>query len=870
MAISFEEAIRSLLDGQQLGWAAFAEHKAGALILGKPEERRLFNFLLTHEREKVVRGDEELFDGLIAAWENDGFDPVEDEKKELKELSLETWRLELIEASGFGGLTLFEGTPFRLEVHGENWCLYGQNGSGKTSLASAIIWALTGKRIREQEGPIYERGERSVVSNEIGKKLGDWPSFASYPTAIPDLIKPVEVWVRLTFVNRDSDSAIAYRRMVCPVNGDPTSEVMIDPRLLTKPELLETGLLMPARLARIGFGDKSGSLFEAVKVLTGLDQLADIADGCSQFTHGGRRFLKYAKEKGLERWETQFKEEMGKALEKAEELSFVLPEKRTLGAPTLVAALNQAVTNASGQAGAYLATLKSEIASTLDTSTTEGRLAIRKAVGMVRVSVNQGIRDIALFEAWTALKAVKNDTAFASLPETIAAARTKLDRALAWHDKQKLDEKFRLKALAAKFFVLPHEHSGSAQCPLCTAFLSTTEQKALATQLIELQQDAVEAERQLDDVCLGLEADLIECLPANLQQHRTLLATMDPKISYGVMIRERFCEKPEFGDVLLGLVKRIDTRVMQQETVLPNFSFAAFEPGGDEPQSATSLRLSLHNFDRLLALVVWWCEHHDVFLQSWSELIGQKQEDGTYPVDSVEGQLFALEEALANAEPLDILSKVLLKASEGAENWAMIRKEQDLREAIAKALAPLKDLRLLVAAETARSISNLSERIKKILDRIHLNERLTYEQTTLGKKIVHVGGSFAPGMRIDAALVANTSWLRAILWAFILALREETLESLGANPFPLMVLDDPQTSFDPRNKRKWAEELARLGNIERTEVQGLQLFLTTYEREFYQCMVDVERLEGEQGLIGGVNKTSGVVTVVNASCLERV
>ena len=84
-----------------------------------------------------------------------------------------------------------------------------------------------------------------------------------------------------------------------------------------------------------------------------------------------------------------------------------------------------------------------------------------------------------------------------------------------------------------------------------------------------------------------------------------------------------------------------------------------------------------------------------------------------------------------------------------------------------------------------------------------------------------------------------------------------------------MVLDDPQASFDPRNKRKWAEELARLANMSPTIAQGVQLFLVTHERQFYQCIVDVERLEGEQGLIGGVNSTAGVVTIVNAGWLQK-
>ena len=45
------------------------------------------------------------------------------------------------------------------------------------------------------------------------------------------------------------------------------------------------------------------------------------------------------------------------------------------------------------------------------------------------------------------------------------------------------------------------------------ALLSTDEQQVLSVQLAELRKDAVEAERKLDDVCRGLEADLIERLP---------------------------------------------------------------------------------------------------------------------------------------------------------------------------------------------------------------------------------------------------------------------------------------------------------------------------------------------------------------------
>lgn len=845
MALSFAEAVQCLLKGSKLEWAAFEAHHGGSISLATPEQRRLFDFLLRQDRAKVARGDEALFGELIEAWKNDGVDPASKESEKPTGYSSDIWRLDKIEAFNFGGLTLFGGPPFELRVSGQNWCLNGQNGSGKTSLASAVLWALTGKRIREHEGPIDEYGERSAVTNEIGVKIGDWPSLASYPTTAADLSKSVEVWVRLSFVNQTGEGATALRRMVCPSNGDPIQEATIDPRLLTSPELLETGLLMPARLTRIGFGNKSGSLYDAVKMLTGLDQLSDIADGCGQLTHRGRRFLKYGRDQGIELIEEKFAEELKKAEQIANELTIPLPENRKLGANNLAADLNDAASNNSAKAGSYLETLKSEITPKINTTDSDGRTAIRRAVGVVRAVVQQGTNGIPVFEALAALKEAQENEKFAALPQSMEKARVRLTQALLWHGKQSADQKFRLKALAAQFFIPPHEHTSIAQCPLCSAELTTEEQQVLATELSELKESAAEAERRLEDVCFSLERDLEAQLPSELRSHLNLLATMQPRTAFVATIRQRFCEESPFQDVLIGLASEMTTKTQQAESKLPVFSFPDFEDETELPEAAVNLRRYLHKLDRISALVKWWSENRSYFRNAWSDVIGRKQPDDSYPTDSVEGKLFLLEEALAKAEPFDALSRSLTSAAKAAESWNAIRDEQKQREAIAANLEPLKNLRILVATETARSIANLSDRIKAILERIHLRERLNFEHTSLDKKTIQVDGSFEPGMQIDAALVANTSWLRAILWAFIFALREETIESFGTNPFPLMVLDDPQTSFDPRNKRKWAEELTRLANMDHSSQYGLQLFLTTHERQFFQLMVDIEKLEGE-------------------------
>jgi hypothetical protein len=357
--VSFVEAKNRLLSGKALSWGSFEGHRSGTIVLSDARQRRVFGFLLAQDSGKVAQGSEDLFSGLIAAWKAEG-DPASEDTESVPSVGEDVWRLDRIDASGFGGLTLFGGPEFKLWVNGENWCLEGQNGSGKTSLASAILWALTGKRIREQDGPVEELGARSPVLNGEGKKIGDWPSFASYPADPADLTKSVSVWVRLTFKNADGELAEAYRIIVCPLTGDAKTTAGVDLRLRVATELMETGLLMPARIAKVGFGDRSQSLYEAVKMLTGLDQFADISDGCSQyFTHAGRRFLRYGKDNGIEGYSTKFSESMVSARLRAKELSFKLPDDSALGDNNVVKGLRDAADSASSEAGEHLATLKS-------------------------------------------------------------------------------------------------------------------------------------------------------------------------------------------------------------------------------------------------------------------------------------------------------------------------------------------------------------------------------------------------------------------------------------------------------------------------------------------------------------------------------
>lgn len=219
MSLSLAEAVTCLISGAELSWKKFEDHKAGAITLAIPSQRRLFEFLIKQPSSQVAEGNEALFAGLLAAWTDETHDPAVAASQSLTVELSGPWRLDRIESGGFGGLNTFNGPTFDLPVGVENWCLEGQNGSGKTSLVGAVLWTLTGKRIREHEGLTDDDGRRAPVFNDKGVQIGTWPPLAAYPANGEYLKSDVTVWTRLTFKDNKGNTAVAFRKVLCPA-GD--------------------------------------------------------------------------------------------------------------------------------------------------------------------------------------------------------------------------------------------------------------------------------------------------------------------------------------------------------------------------------------------------------------------------------------------------------------------------------------------------------------------------------------------------------------------------------------------------------------------------------------------------------------------------
>lgn len=199
-------------------------------------------------------------------------------------------RLKRMEAHRFAGLHKY-GTP---GVAPDNYVheftslltlLEGRNGSGKTSLLNAIIWALTGEVLRPQREPepagdfdcwvAAADGSDERTAHKLSA-LTPMPNVEQYRPDGPWV--PVDTWVELVFVDESGAELPAIRRSLSRSPQGKLKEEQPDLSILhIDPIGVRIGTIMPGLLPMIKVGSES-ELGRAVSQLTGLSALVDLAE----------------------------------------------------------------------------------------------------------------------------------------------------------------------------------------------------------------------------------------------------------------------------------------------------------------------------------------------------------------------------------------------------------------------------------------------------------------------------------------------------------------------------------------------------------------------------------------------------------------
>ena len=852
------EIQRTLLTGRELAWTNAAGRRE-RIELKDPAQRRLCAYLLQSTIREPRGLSEDFVSGLSAAYAADS-DPAIETGEATLTAPTGPWRLQKMETEGFGGLNVCNGPAFAHEFDGNSFILQGPNGSGKSSLIGAVLWAMTGERPRDHATARPE--DRADVYDSANRKIGTWPPIACYPDEPAGLNTDPAVRVTLTFVDAAGASALVERRLE---NGHVTCTR--DAALNAPDVLVETGFLMPSRMQQIRFEKGPTPLTRAVQSLTGLDDFIDIGTFVDSLCHKGREYLS-TNEKQVQHYKKLFESALGEAQRSMKPTGETIEAFQPKNTDDAAGPLAQLGKRLRARAAELTQVISDDLVAGLDLTSAKTQMSVAGAISIAREGLVAGLRGSPTWKMLAILGSALTEQIVKGLWSASEEAEAALTEAVALDERAQSDTRFRLKALGAHW----HEaNKGAAEltdCPLCQSTLTNLVLKA---EIEALRRAGEAATRQLADNLNAIHTGLTAAVPLTVAPKLADLAVLVPRQALIFDLRECLVAKPPVKDALATFV-RLVTEVLgsapEPELSLPEASLPASE-------AINRVRKRIAEVRRVLSLEQWRSDNTWAWQGWWRQAAGaeatppledqETREDGLRK-ETLMQHLARLSDAIGEAEPYRAAADALGRAWTSGRDTHRYQKIQREREEIAKQLAPLKSLGGLAEAQARLAIETLSEQIGVILKRMHLTERLDFKGANLHRSAgLQVHGGFAEDFKIDATLVANTSWLRAVLWAFLFALRNEAVKQLGADPLPVLMLDDPQVTFDTEHRWRWAMEIVAL----QQKAVSAQVILATHDEVFVELVKNADGISGREGMIVSAGPELGHVGLFEGAALER-
>jgi hypothetical protein len=836
---------RALLTGAAVPWTD-AGGKPASIQLASAKQRRLFAYVLNSKIRDVKGLPQHFIDGLAAAYVAVGDPAAATVQQTVNPSSSGPWKIQTLKIEGFGGVNIWNGKPFELAIDKEGLLMEGPNGSGKSSFNAAIIWALTGERPRDQGDSSLD--EAMPVFDITGKAAGVWPPVASYPPNLASLKTPPNVSVEIVLSNA-MEKQVSARRHFDGKNVTYTA----DPALQIPTILLEAGLLMPARMPHLRLDEGRGRLTEAVQKLTGLDELIEIGTFIQGLCHSSRDYLAYKKAE-LASSKTEFDKQIERARTALSPVAVVVPNFKPSDTDEKDSEMAKFGKLLNNKAAELIATISGDLASDLVLADPKVQQRIVVALDGAGRDLDEGMLSLPTWKLVENIGAALPNELRAAARAAVMRAKDVLDIAIEYFRKQKADSKFRLKAAGAHWH--NERMSGPIEnCPLCEVSL---ENNATLQQELEALRSAGEAAtRRLEDNVNAIMTTLAEAMPHNLRRLLDDVLTSGPRAEVENEYRRKFVEGERYSTCLVKFKALAEAAIAG----IPSGELADATPHVAPLPAATVVIERLDNIERMCRLAEW----HEAQGKRWSDWWAKLTPPEDTDDESLSSHLRHLSKSLSEAEPYRISADAMRLAWVQGRTAAAIEREQQSRQEIADNLAPLKQIGNLAEAQARNAITELSERISAIHSATYIVDRLKFQEASLDKKTgLVVRGQLGENMRIDATLIANTSWLRGILWAFIHALREEAVEQIGGDVFPVILLDDPQQTFDSEHRARWAEQIAKM----QKKPPGTQILLTTHEDQFLS-LLDMLGITGRRAHICSAGEEFGHIAILEGAQLDR-
>jgi hypothetical protein len=760
-------------------------------------------------------------------------------------------RLLKLRAHRFAGLHVYGKTSeppdiFEFAPEKPTTLFEGPNGSGKTSIANAIVWCLTGHLIRSQrvpeQGPVEFPCEVSHAHGTSTKH--PMSAITPLPHAHSDLPVdgapiPADGWVELTFCDaRGNPLPSIVRRQERTPRGKIVEVAPDFAGIDLDPIAWRIATTMPALLPFLSIGSTS-QLGEAVARLTGLADLVDLAKHSDKVSD--RITARTVKEQNskLEQAAQQYREQ-------ASDLQAIVDEHSDMtiegGLPIVEAAdtkdrLHTISNRFADLKTTRLAAAREVLGQTFEPEHRQARDGLEQSV---RPAIEQ-VKQLFGLPAISRLLALKLDKEQAAkVVELVGAVEAESATLNELASSPDLARRAQLYARVSGW-MHDHDEAHGDKCPICIRSLEGTVDpvtgRGVTDHLTEAAKDRDIVARTVAEWSSLWLGRLVRELPESFSRE----ARRDLPSSPVDLLREGFLKELFETETMSGTLATLSsdaTRLFNKHAVtLPAFEEPADFKLPEQLSAANALEQMIVRINRAVAFAEWR-ERNSAQLRKLS-LIYQKGEEGSEDADrAISKRLAALLAIVEGATPLnsaiELVGRMIRSKGEYDRAETRIVACGKAKEALA-IIAPLGGLAQTQVDALRTKLHRRSEHWRKEMFRNATEFAPELTNTGMDARGVLELRVGRQGVEAPAQHISNASALRGALLGFFLAFREHVLATRGG--LEMLVLDDPQELLDNDNRERLARGLSKLART------GAQLLVTTHDRKFARSVVGENRAD---------------------------
>lgn len=722
--------------------------------------------------------------------------------------------------------------------------LEGANGSGKTSLANAIVWCLTGHLIRSQRQP--EAGPTEfyceVKRSDTETSTHAMSAITPMPLADSDLPpdgSPIsaDTWVELTFSDGDGNLLPPLRRSQLRTQRGKITETPPDLEAIgLDPVAWRLATTMPALLPFLAVGSVS-QLGEAVARLTGLSDLVDLAKHSEKLSERIEKRSVPDLEKLSAKVQIQYREP-------ADDLARELSEYEAMALDEPAPSINQADCKTrletiskhfSDLKAVGLASATKVLGSDFDPENKQSRDDLEKSIHPAIEQLNY-VKALPAIVKLSGLKMEDGDS------EKIRGLLSQVQSQAAMLSQLALDpDRARRAQLYARVSAWMHQHSldNGTECPICTRSLDGMQDPVtgnlIRTDLEEASKDRETIARSIGEWSSYWIGRLLQELPDGIKREvdADLPASPIDLLRTG-LIDELFATEV-FAGALHALREDAAQLFDKRSAAMPAFEEPRTLIFPDGLSDARALQQMLDRIVRASAFAEWRGSSAADIRKIWT-IVLKGESEGADAERAVGSRLAKLLSIVDGVAPLNrAIGHVARMERARAEYVNVSDRIEACRKAV-KALAFLTPLGALAHAQVDGLRSRLhsrSEFWRKEMFRNATDFAPDLTGTAMDARGVLELRVGRQGVEAPAQHVSNSSSLRAALLGFFLAFREHVLRTRGG--LQTLVLDDPQELLDNDNRERLARGLSKLADTQ------AQLLVTTHDRKFARSLVAENR-----------------------------